>query len=191
MQHSHTQCKRGSAVGLSGNLSFLFLLAWAPVNMYRRKVRVETETERERERDRERETTTGPWSLFCLFLCLWQRSFFLCLPCPYPSPWLPQDCRCCRMHLACPPEPQQRKHEQPCWLAPWILRKSCCRSPSCGHLGFIRFRACRTRVEGLGFRVFGRSQCCGFACKQLGFAEVYMCSRASNTRGFSRVCKEA
>ena len=79
MCHSHTQCKRGSAAGLSGTLSFLFLLAWVPVILQRGR-----EGERERGRGRETEMPSNERSLagFPLFL-----PFPLPLPCPLAAPF--------------------------------------------------------------------------------------------------------
>ena len=71
MCHSHTQCKRGSAAGLSGTLSFLFLLAWVPVILQRGR---EGERERERDGDAEQRKVLGRLSFVFAF------SFAFALP---------------------------------------------------------------------------------------------------------------
>ena len=113
------------------------------------------EGERERGRGRETEMPSNERSLagFPLFL-----PFPLPLPCPLaaPFPCLPQTYCCRRTQRPWPANPQLRKHEQLCWLALWRLPKSCCRSPSCWHLGFITvFGLVGLRVEGSGCGFLG------------------------------------
>ena len=111
MCHSHTQCKRGSAAGLSGTLSFSSGVGSCDI--------AERERGREGEGERRRcRATKGPWPAFlcfCLFLCL---CFALC---QLPFPWLPQTYCCRRTQRPWPANPQLRKHEQLCWLALWRL----------------------------------------------------------------------
>ena len=118
--------------------------------------------ERERGRGRETEMPSNERSLagFPLFL-----PFPLPLLCPLPAPFsvaspnilLPPNAAA----LACKPS---AKEARAALLAGTLeIAESCCRSPSCWHLGFITvFGLVGLRVEGSGLRVFGRSHCCGF-----------------------------
>ena len=74
MCHSHTQCKRGSAAGLSGTLSFLFSSGVGSCDIAERERGREGERERERDGDAEQRKVLGRLSFVFAF------SFAFALP---------------------------------------------------------------------------------------------------------------